>query len=349
MAAPTDDTISPRRPFDVHRFLIEREINDKVQAPLSSAERLWEFLNDESTLSPFRFHDGLALYRGQSNGAYGVNSSLYRLAQNEIDSIATLRGSKNQVQKKLAEQVLSQVESEVLREARANGIGAAMTGLETLSLLQHHLSPTRLMDVSYSPLAALYFAIERNQWTDGRLFLFTTRKSQSLTADDMGKDLDNGLPWTGSNERIAASGWQDRVWHFPVAPLDARMWAQQGTFLAGGLFSTGGDYQQFRGVGNTTGPGRQDVLTAKEFRRVCTLAISFPRQFPGVREESRWDAYGWSISIPKEWKEPLRVLLEAAGVTKDSIYPPVDDVRRLLTRVASDEAKRALERFRATV
>jgi hypothetical protein len=330
-----------RRPFDVHTFLLEREINNKVHAPIHSPGGLWEFVNDPEALATFGFTDGLSLYRGQSNGAYGVNSSLYRLAQNEIDSIGDPRYRKNEAHKRLAEEMLSQVEGAVLQEARANGIGSALSGLETLALLQHHLSPTRLMDVSYSPLAALFFAVERNQWTDGRLFLFTIRAGQSLPEDAAASEPEKTLPWAGSSDAIRTSGWQDRVWHFPVSPLDVRMRSQQGTFLAGGLFSTGGDYQQYRGIGSSAGPRRQDVLTATEFRRVSTLAISFPRRFPGIKEDSKWDAYGWSISIPKEWKEPLRLQLAQSGITEDSMYPPVYEVRRLLARVASDEARRA--------
>jgi len=334
----------PRHPFDVHTFLLERDINNKVNSPINSAETLWEFVNDATALAELRFNDGLSLYRGQSNGTYGVNSSLYRLAQTQIDSIEALRSSKNKAHKALAEEVLSRVENEVLQEARANGIGTGLSSLETLALLQHHLSPTRLMDVSSSPLVALYFAIERNQSIDGRLFVFTIRATRSLTASLLRDERDDALPWSVAKDALGAKGWNDKVWHLPVAPLDARMRSQQGSFLAGGLFSMGPSFRQYRSFGKDIESGRQDVLSSSEFRKVCTLAINFPlRRFPGILEESEaWDAYGWSITIPKEWKEPLRLRLADAGISEDTMYPPVHEVRRLLARVAVDSAQRAL-------
>ncbi|MCP3883332.1 MAG: FRG domain-containing protein [Sulfitobacter sp.] len=43
---------------------------------------------------------------------------------------------------------------------------------DVLSIMQHHGAPTRLIDVSVSPLVALYFACSNLSSTDGRVYVF---------------------------------------------------------------------------------------------------------------------------------------------------------------------------------
>lgn len=48
---------------------------------------------------------------------------------------------------------------------------------EWLSLAQHHRLPTRMLDWSYNPLAALCFAVEDHKESDGKLFALRAPKS----------------------------------------------------------------------------------------------------------------------------------------------------------------------------
>jgi hypothetical protein len=56
------------------------------------------------------------------------------------------------------------------REARSHIDTVPSDNWEWLSIAQHHGLPTRLLDWSHNALVALYFAVERNEETDGALF-----------------------------------------------------------------------------------------------------------------------------------------------------------------------------------
>lgn len=63
------------------------------------------------------------------------------------------------------------------REAKGHLNKEPVNDWEWLSLAQHHGLPTRMLDWTYNPLAALYFAVEKHEASDGKLFALGAPRS----------------------------------------------------------------------------------------------------------------------------------------------------------------------------
>jgi hypothetical protein len=258
-------------------------------------------------------------YRGQPNADYALTSSLFReIWANDPD---------------VTEMKMQEVEKNLLMVMKKiEGIGRLMTDGELLAVLQHHGIPTRLIDVSAEPYEALFFAVDRAEDTDGRLFIIelpaVTRDGQPdtilLTAQDE-------LEWKGTalGPRNAKSAWTNRVAVIHPNDLDPRMRAQRGRFLVGGLTASyPGRPMRFEGK----------RLTAQQQDEITNLNIFFPDYaVPG----KNWPAKAWTVRIEAQWKRGLRDRLKALDkpITMDSMYPPIGEVRRLALREIGSMAR----------
>lgn len=273
-------------------------------------------------------------FRGQADASFGLNSSLYRMITPSIKEGMAHRD---------IERLLNEAENRVLAAAQKHGIVRGLTALECLTVLQHHGAPTRLIDVSSDWRVALYFAVETDDARDARLFVLSAQHGRWLRfprADD------GGLAW----QQGKFQQWDTEVVPILLPFSDARMVAQRGFFLAGGLVTNAHGHRQYRrsGEGGAT-------LTQEEMRQISTLAVKFPvpRQQEDLaatiasfveaerlakskagKYETRWSSRGFNVKIPARWKSELRALLTEEGLSRDAIYPPLDEVRRLLQHVA---------------
>jgi hypothetical protein len=254
-------------------------------------------------------------FRGHADSTWGLSSTLYRLVQ-DVTRVTETR--------------LIRAEAAVLNEMRCQGLGSNMTDGELLMVLQHHAIPTRLIDFCRSSLPALYFATERLEDRDGRLFMVGHRADVHGQYPELLLGDDEELPWIG-----AASGYARRQWSNSVAfvadlALDPRMRAQDGCFLVGGLAN------RFAGENMTVMGEPQPV---RRWPEVSTLKIYFPLPGAKKRTSARWPAVGWTVRIPAEWKSEIRERLRDEGITTDHMYPDYDGSRRLGAFIAT----RALE------
>lgn len=81
-------------------------------------------------------------FRGQKDSRFAFTSTLYRrLLSASSDKLLIMTPSEH-------EEAMLNAELSLLNKARQIGIGRELTALETLTLLQHHGSPTRLIDVT---------------------------------------------------------------------------------------------------------------------------------------------------------------------------------------------------------
>jgi FRG domain len=145
------------------------------------------------------------VWRGVGKSSYALHSSLYRrfMAANSIPP---------------DEQALVKFETDLLHTARKRWRFDNLTALEIFAHVQHYGGPTRLLDVSFNPLVALWFAVEQKfdeggkpePDTDGRLFIFDVT-SRQIDLDATWGNYE--LPWMKSPSKW--SNGLPMVWRPP--------------------------------------------------------------------------------------------------------------------------------------
>ena len=309
-------------------------------------------------------------FRGQKDSSFAFTSTLYRRLFNtgsdELFSMTALQH----------EQTMVHAELSLLNKARELGIGRGLTALETLTLLQHHGSPTRLIDVTSDWKVALFFACESDDNKDGRVFLINIDpdgwihfpKAKSIN------ERTDCLIWQNISETVHKKHipdilfmWLIRTWPILLPFSDPRMISQRGFFLVGGVPSpllsinllTSRCHRCRKNrcecpdrtakLRSTTLTKRREhsfssLLETKELRKVTSLPITFCVDKVFLDEilptaDSPWNADGYTIRVPKKYKHTLRLILRREGLHTDSIYPPLRETVRLFEHVVDESLK----------
>lgn len=181
-------------------------------------------------------------FRGQKDARFAFTSSLYRRLLNTSPS---RRSPKAQIDD---EKAMARAERSLITKARNIGIGRELTALEILTLLQHHGSPTRLIDVTSDWKVALFFACEGDDDRDGRIFLVNTTVTlwKNFPKEKSPEKRSEKLIWQDLIERSYdlntfleylpfASLWSTTTWPILLPFSDPRMISQRGFFLTGGI------------------------------------------------------------------------------------------------------------------
>lgn len=272
-------------------------------------EGLMERFIDDSE-RPRRF-----AWRGVSNAQWPLYSSLYRRACEQAGG-------------PVDESRVCEHEAVLLRDLQRWGLHhgerGPLSALEQLALMQHHGLPTRLLDITFSAHAALWFAVEQRtggaaslNTVDGRLFaidvsdrLLNDRAEGALLAGE------RELPWSPSHplrERLFAD-WHTTAYAWRPPPLDRRINAQHGAFLLGGVPSVDKHWQE------ESADAELERAPVEKLREYTSVAL---RVHKANARRGRPPAQPfYTARIRAEAKRPiLRQLEEFYGYTHATMYP----------------------------
>lgn len=189
-------------------------------ASLSAYLKAVEVISAYQSATQSRF-----VWRGAGDASRPLHSSLVRRYQKIYGSLPS-------------EAELVAFERAVLAEARDwhldwHQSGGRLSGLELLAGIQHFGGPTRLIDFTFNPLIALWFAVEGDGPTDGRIFAIDVEGRR------LGHpEADTRDPWWWVAPSRVTDPWLTRSWVWVPPPLEPRIVRQEGCFLVGGVPST---------------------------------------------------------------------------------------------------------------
>lgn len=212
-------------------------------------------------------------WRGVVDAKFALHSSLYRRLLWDRDA--------NGISDPPDEAALDKAEGEILAETHRwglhNGPQGRLSILNQLAALQHFGAPTRLIDVTLNAYIGLWFAVEKDDDRDGRLFAIDI--TSKLINEQSGlRDWEDRMdrPWSD----ITEDRWTGETFAWRPPPFERRIAAQNGAFLFAGVPKTRPGFQvPKRPSGGRTWPRDQ-------VRQTTSLPLRFHKADPragGVR------------------------------------------------------------------
>lgn len=144
------------------------------------------------------------LFRGQSNADWSLQTSLAR------ELVGSRLGWYQAAQ--LEREMMNRFWREAHRELEPGVSSKRAISLNSWPLMQHHGTPTRVLDWSLSPYVALYFAVEQRWDDDGALWWFNAATAEHLMVNIFGHT------YIDTSRSLFKSG-DDEVFTTPTPPL----------------------------------------------------------------------------------------------------------------------------------
>jgi hypothetical protein len=254
-------------------------------------------------------------WRGVVDASRPLHSSLYR----RLLWTSKSREAPN-------EETLCQKEREILTLVHRWGLHNSEHGrlsiLAQLATLQHFGAPTRLIDVTLNAYIGLWFAVEEKfheglpaySDTDGRLFAVDIT-NRLINEDDERRCWEDSLekPW----KNLPDTEWFKQAWAWRPPALEARIAAQNGAFLLGGVPQT-----PFRRWPKEPRAGG-GWWAIDEVRRCTSIPLRMHKAEPkagGVSTKSGQPAYTFRITA-KAKRDIRERLTNVFGYSHSTIYP----------------------------
>ena len=165
------------------------------------------------------------VFRGQSDSTWGIKSSLYRLFEDFREIFKQYGTNRKKFAKNEHERLLIK-KFQANAHLYINHLPSMEDKLEWCSIMQHYGAPTRLIDATFSPYIALYFALEAG-YKDCCIFAF---KPKHFT------EIDTDIQKTTKYKEYIfddKKGINNESFFIPYEPKysNERLQAQQGLFL----------------------------------------------------------------------------------------------------------------------
>ncbi len=276
-----------------------------------SVSSLSEFMDAVLTISAYQAATGSRfVWRGAADANWPLYSSLTRACLDREGRLPM-------------EQELRALETAVMEEARDwsldwHSSGGRLSALELLAALQHYGVPTRMLDFTYNPLIALWFAVERLPNRDGRVFAIDI-SDRLITRDRAALDH----PWWWDVAAGTATEWATQAWVWRPPPFEPRMVRQEGCFLMGGVPSTQPRRRLRVGGAGTT----WEDLLAEDVRACMSVPFRLINYEQAVSAAAGTTLAGAppkarAFTLRVKSKEATRASLEQAfGYTHRSLFP----------------------------
>lgn len=285
-----------------------------------------ELLEVTATIEGMHYEHDL-VWRGQQDASWPVHSALHR-------RFSKPRAKSQQAGRIPTRDEMAGAEAEMIMKAAA--FGREARGMELMVELQHYGAPTRLLDFTFDPKVAAYFATEPNpelNEKDGMIFAWGTkaREADGFVEVAPAEFTDpHGRPvWLSYNSPAlaAAADWGTghKVWQYTPNRLNDRIRAQHGTFILDTTLNLYG-----AGVARI-GVELQGIWNPADVAAATSIPGLPLRHDQPTPDDSAGLVPIFTIRVPAELKPEIQSFLGRQHIATHRIYP---DMQGLASQLA---------------